>query len=137
MFEVIESISKEPMRFIAAPNNDFRPGLLATTKKNDNNIIVCSVCGEGDTPIGIIATEFASGHDLSFKKEDMISIHTQRMVFRTNCFDMFKRYDTGIGLYSNPLGLFTSERIKADDIPLGRIITGPNGNYSHFEALWY
>ena len=134
MFKVVENTFADSMRMVAAPGVRFEPGLIAQTRELDG-VIVCDV-SDGTRPLGIVSNSIFNDSDkINFNEKYMVEVWPQRMVFRTNNYEIGD-YRTGDLLYVSLNGLLTIICPFEDAPAVGRIISGPKKLGEEFEALW-
>lgn len=124
VLQVLESMPDEPMRLPVDPKAKFVPGQVAQV---DHDNILCGV-SDGTRPIGLIDDIKNDSID-STDPSGLMSIWPQRMVFRTDQYEMIEGedvtdfYQTGDLLYVNSYGFLTSIQPHNDAVPVARVIS--------------
>jgi hypothetical protein len=133
MFKIVESINKAPIRFPIKPGVKIVPGCVVRLNELDGNIVVDISDGENVFGIASNACKNISGR-LCFG--DIVNVHVQRMIIRTDRFD--KKYDIDIGssLYVNKYGILTSLKPFDKSYIVAKVITPASEQKQFIEALW-
>jgi len=135
MFRIVEQVGDEPMRFPAKPRVWFEPGMVVKLIQFQGDL-VADAC-DGYDAMGLVGNEMYLDADKPvLDPKFMVEIWSQRMVFRTNKYDLCAPMETADPLYSGWDGFLTTKRPFEGATMLGRIITPPLADRSYFEALF-
>ena len=133
VFEVVESTCDSPVRIFAAPKAIFKPGQIGELKEIDGRL-VCDV-SDGANPFGVIGdlkTEIFE----HFDPANLVSVWPQRMVFRTDSYDIEQEYKEGNAIYVNSFGFMTSKKSHENAHIVARLISPSTAERPWMELLW-
>lgn len=126
MFEVVESRSSFPLRYLSDPNINLEPGhIIEIIEINGNPSCTLS---DGNKPFGIVGGEK--------DQFGLIPIWFNSMVIRTDKFEPWAMYHSGSPIYSSKNGLLTTDKFKEGSLLLGHVVTGPNQGQNFLEVSW-
>jgi len=135
MFRIVEKLGDEPMRFPVKPRVWFEPGMVVKVVRFGPDLVI-DAC-DGYDAIGLAGSElYLDANEPALDPKFMLEVWPQRMVFRTNKYDLRCPMETADPLYSGWDGFLTTKKPFADATMLGRVITPPLADRSFFEALW-
>jgi hypothetical protein len=124
MFKLIESSIKGFIRFPQYGDDLIKPGMIVQLIEINKNIY-CEL-SDGTRPFGVV-----SGVDDSF-----IKIFNQKMIFRTDRFEINLEYKSGSLLFVNEFGLLTTKKFYEDSVLVGKVISDLRAESGYIDASW-
>lgn len=132
MFRLVESISKDPVRFPIKPGVRLVPGQIVMLTDYQGDLVL-DIC-QGYNPLGILGNRCWGGSTLNFTKKG--NVYLQRMIADVSKFDRENNIEIGDSLYCNDSGVFTSSRPFFDSLVLAKVISPGNNKKKHMQILW-
>ncbi len=135
MLKIIESLIEDPIRFPTDPEAQFIPGQVGQINYES---MICEV-SNGLRPFGLIDDIKTDLVDST--ERGLVSVWSQRMVFRTDQYDAEGEYETGVTLYVNYAGFLTSFRNYEDETSVARVISvmgkSKESGKEIIECVWF
>lgn len=133
MFKIVESISKDPVRFPIKPGVTLLPGQVISIVNYQGNL-VADMCIGKMLPFGLVGNRCFGGNILNFTNK--ANVYVQRMIVDLNRFDRFYDIEIGNSLYCNNRGFLSSAKPFEDSIVLAKVITPATEEKSCMQILW-
>ena len=125
MFQIIESVCSDPIRFLADTKVELTPGLVVQIVEI-NGTPHCTL-SDGTRPFGIVDR---------MDKLGLVRVWFDTMIFRTDEFEQDEKYVGGNPLYVSSRGRLTTKKEMESSHLVGHVISGPDSRRHYLELNW-
>lgn len=132
MFKLIESITRDPVRFPVKPGVRLAPGHVVKVVEYEGNLVI-DLCN-GENPLGLLGNKCLGGNTIDFTK--VAKIYLQRMVADVSKFDRENKINIGSSLYCNSIGELSSKKLHEQSIILAKVISPATVEKKYMQILW-
>jgi hypothetical protein len=132
MFKVVESISKDSVRFPVKPGVKLTPGHVVKIVEYEGNLVV-DLC-DGYNAIGLLGNRCFGGNEIDFTKK--AKVYPQRMIADVMKFDRKNAIESGNSLYCNSDGVLSSKKPFEGSMVLAKVISPATKKKRAMQILW-
>jgi hypothetical protein len=135
MLIIVEAIYDEPIRMLAKPGVQFKPGWAVRTIDAEDGTLMCDLASDSTWAIGIAGNE-CYVEKPSYRLKDMVEVWSQKMIFRCDQYEEDTKFSPGCPLYISENGKFTSEPDYEEAPCVAHVTMVPDVKHEYFEANW-